>query len=196
MPMPRCREPPARDDGRDRRLQRGDERAGPRGCPDHPGRRSHAAGAGADHPFVGTALRRTGGRPQSRGTSPLHPGAVHDAAPDAGRDVAGHPAVEAAALVKAAQSRSAEPLIAAFTEAAHSLDPSGIEQVLDTARQALGLGRTVDEVLLPAMREIGVWWETGRCDVGHEHLATQTSQAWLARVAPSRPRSGDTSPCC
>ena len=99
----------------------------------------------------------------------------------------GYPAVQAAALAKAAQTRSAEPLITTFTDAAHSLDPSGIEQVLDASHQALGLGRTVDEVLLPAMREIGRWWESGRCDVAHEHLATQTSQAWLARIAPSRP---------
>ena len=37
----------------------------------------------------------------------------------------GYPAVEAAALVKAAQSRSAEPLIATFTDAAHSPRPLG-----------------------------------------------------------------------
>lgn len=106
----------------------------------------------------------------------------------------GHPAAEAAALVRAAQTRSSEPLIAAFTDSAHSLDPAGIEQVLDAAHQALGLGRTVDEVLLPAMREIGHWWETGRCDVPHEHLATQASQAWLARITPPRPQGGPHQP--
>ena len=98
----------------------------------------------------------------------------------------GYEAVQAAALVKAAQTRSAEALIVGFTDAARRLDPSGIAQVLDAAHQALGLDRTVDEVLLPAMREIGRWWESGRCDVAHEHLATQTSQAWLATITPPR----------
>ena len=98
----------------------------------------------------------------------------------------GHRAVEAAALIKAAQTRSTDPLIATFVHAAHHLDPKGIDQILDAAHQALGLGRTVDEVLLPAMREIGRWWESGRCDVAHEHLATQTTQARLAKVAPPR----------
>ena len=101
----------------------------------------------------------------------------------------GHPAVEAAALVKAAQTRSTEPMIATFLHAAHHLDPTGIDQILDAAHQALGLGRTVDEVLLPAMREIGRWWETERCDVAHEHLATQTTQAWLAKITRPRPAS-------
>jgi MerR family transcriptional regulator, light-induced transcriptional regulator len=81
----------------------------------------------------------------------------------------GHRAVEAAALVKAAQTRPTDPLITAFLSAAHLLDPTGIGQILDDARHALGLGRAIDEILLPAMREIGRWWETGRCDVAHEH---------------------------
>jgi methylmalonyl-CoA mutase cobalamin-binding subunit len=44
----------------------------------------------------------------------------------------------------------------------------------------------LDEVLFPAMREIGRRWETGRCDVAHEHLATETSRAWLSRYAQTQ----------
>ena len=40
--------------------------------------------------------------------------------------------------------------------------------------------RTVDEVLLPAMRAVGEGWHAGRTDVSHEHLATTATQAWLA----------------
>ena len=32
------------------------------------------------------------------------------------------------------------------------------------------------------MRQVGVWWETGRCDVAHEHLATEAARAWLNRL--------------
>jgi DNA-binding transcriptional MerR regulator/methylmalonyl-CoA mutase cobalamin-binding subunit len=101
----------------------------------------------------------------------------------------GNPAVQAAALVRAAQTRSTHPLIGTFLEAAHRLDPAGMKRVLDTAQATLGLALTVDEVLLPAMREIGRWWETGRCDVAHEHLATETTQTWLRGFARARPRA-------
>lgn len=101
----------------------------------------------------------------------------------------GHPAVQAAALVRAAQTRATNPLVAGFVEAARQLDPAGINQILVTAHSTLGLAPTVDEVLLPAMREIGRSWEAGRCDVAHEHLATQTSQGWLAAVTRTRPHS-------
>ena len=106
----------------------------------------------------------------------------------------GHPAVEAAALVRAAQTRPTDPLIAAFLDAAHHLDATGIDQSLNEACQALGLERVVVDVLLPAMREIGRWWEMGRCDVAHEHLATQTIQAWLAKFTRPRPRSRQHKP--
>jgi DNA-binding transcriptional MerR regulator len=99
----------------------------------------------------------------------------------------GHPAIEAAALVKAAQNRSPHPMVVGFLRAAHDLDPAGIGQVLDAAHSSLGLGLTVDEILLPALRELGRWWETGRCDVAHEHLATQCVQAWLAHISRSAP---------
>jgi hypothetical protein len=50
------------------------------------------------------------------------------------------------------------------------------------------------------MREIGMRWENGRGDVGHEHLATHATQTWLARVpqAPESPLpgSGPVVLCC
>ena len=101
----------------------------------------------------------------------------------------GQTAVQAAALVQAAETGAANPLITAFLEAAHRLDPAGVGRVLDTARATLGLAATIDEILLPAMREIGRWWETGRCDVAHEHLATTTTQIWLRAYIRTRPRS-------
>ena len=97
----------------------------------------------------------------------------------------GRRAVEAAALVKAGHSTAPGPLIEAFLQAALELAPGGIARTLDTARETLGLDRTVDEVLLPAMREVGEWWHEGRIDVSHEHLATNATQAWLATLHPA-----------
>ncbi|MEJ7743015.1 MAG: B12-binding domain-containing protein [Nocardioidaceae bacterium] len=38
------------------------------------------------------------------------------------------------------------------------------------------------DVLMPAMRQIGYWWEGGRCEVVHEHMATEAVRAWLNRL--------------
>ncbi len=99
----------------------------------------------------------------------------------------GRRTAEAAALVKAGHATSPGPLIEAFVQAAYELAPGGIARTLDAARETLGLDRTVDEVLLPAMRVVGEWWHAGRIDVAHEHLATNATQGWLARVASTGP---------
>ena len=95
--------------------------------------------------------------------------------------------VEAAALVKAGRATSPGRLVEAFLQAAQELAPGSIARTLDAARETLGLERTIDEVLLPAMREVGEWWHVGRIDVSHEHLATNATQAWLATLRPTGP---------
>ena len=99
----------------------------------------------------------------------------------------GRRAVDAAALVKAGDPTLPGPLVDAFLLAARELSPDGIVRALDVARETLGLDRAVDEVLLPAMREVGQWWHVGRIDVSHEHLATIATQSWLARIPPTGP---------
>jgi methanogenic corrinoid protein MtbC1 len=99
----------------------------------------------------------------------------------------GRRTVEAAGLVKAGHATSPAPLVEAFLQAARELAPSSIARTLDAARETLGLDVTVDEVLLPAMREIGEWWHAGRIDVSHEHLATNATQTWLAALRPTGP---------
>lgn len=107
--------------------------------------------------------------------------------------------VEAAAQVRAAQSTSPAPLVAAFLQAARDLQPGTITQILDASEQTLGLGRTVDEVLLPALREVGEWWQHHDADVLPEHLATYATQSWLARSARAGTPQPDMGPvilCC
>jgi len=99
----------------------------------------------------------------------------------------GRRTVEAAALVKAGHATTPGPLVEAFLAAARELAPGSIARTLDAAHETLGLDRTVDEVLLPAMREIGEWWHAGRIDVSHEHLATNATQGWLAARQPNGP---------
>ena len=94
----------------------------------------------------------------------------------------GQSAADAAMQVKSAGPSFLEPQIQQFLDAAHRLDSLEIIAVLDRAKLELGLGRTVDEVVFPAMQQIGRDWRIGRCDVAHEHLATETTSSWLSRL--------------
>lgn len=83
------------------------------------------------------------------------------------------------------------PLLAELLERAAAHDQDGVGEVLDRAEQAVGVDRTLDGLLVPALREIGDRWERGEVDVGVEHLATAAAQRWIARrTAMSTPRRG------
>ncbi|SDS98522.1 B12 binding domain-containing protein [Friedmanniella luteola] len=94
-------------------------------------------------------------------------------------------AVGAAAAV--AQAPSSLELCGQMLAGTHHLDGDEISAVLDVSLRAHGLAATLEEVLLPAMREVGVQWSRGHCDVANEHLATAAVLAWLARRAPDAP---------
>ncbi|MEP6560138.1 MAG: B12-binding domain-containing protein, partial [Nakamurella sp.] len=87
----------------------------------------------------------------------------------------------------------AQDLIHQILAAAERLDPTSIRAVLDEATHAVGPAACIDDVILPAMRQIGVWWAVGHCDVVQERMATEAVRAWLDRrsafaPAPTRPR--------
>jgi DNA-binding transcriptional MerR regulator/methylmalonyl-CoA mutase cobalamin-binding subunit len=95
----------------------------------------------------------------------------------------GQSAAQAAKKVLTVELSSHQPLIEQFVAAAHRLDPHGMTRVLDSARTSSGLDRTLDEVLFPSLQRIGRSWAIGQCDVSHEHLATETTSAWLSQVS-------------
>lgn len=96
----------------------------------------------------------------------------------------GRRAADAAAVVRAAGESETpyQAMIDDFLQAAHRLDSPSVNALLDHARDELGVDSAVCGVLLPAMRQIGLWWQTGRCDVAHEHLAAEVVRAWLNRL--------------
>jgi MerR family transcriptional regulator, light-induced transcriptional regulator len=103
--------------------------------------------------------------------------------------VQGRRPIEAAGLVTSGYAAAPGPLVDAYLDAARELAPDRIARTLDVAHETLGLERTVDEVLVPAMRAIGEGWRAGRIDVAHEHLATTAARAWLSNLAaPGRRR--------
>jgi methanogenic corrinoid protein MtbC1 len=92
---------------------------------------------------------------------------------------AGRTSAEAAALVNAALSASVTELCSALLLAVHRYDPASVVEVLDRGLGLHGLGSTVDDVLFPALREVGNRWAQRTSDVAQEHLASTTIQGWL-----------------
>lgn len=88
----------------------------------------------------------------------------------------------------------ARRFIDAFLDAAQAMEPGRVRTSLDDATEELGLGPTIDDVMMPAMRRIGRWWETGRCGVGHEHLATEAVRMWLGKIVAFAPDPRDVAP--
>jgi methanogenic corrinoid protein MtbC1 len=108
----------------------------------------------------------------------------------------GRRAADAARYVRSMLDQNA-PVAARINQllaASQQMEPDGVRAVLDQAQTELGLDGTLDEVLLPAMRQIGNWWETGRCDVGQEHLTTEVTRGWLARATSFAPDPTDERP--
>lgn len=79
-------------------------------------------------------------------------------------------------------------LIQSLLAASSRLDTIGIRDQLTRSADLIGIGPMIDEVLLPAMRQIGQWWDTGRCEIKQEHLTTEAARSWLdKRMAFSPP---------
>lgn len=86
------------------------------------------------------------------------------------------------------QPEPARSMVTQVLAAAQAMDPTRVRTCMDHAADTLGLGTAIDEVMMPAMRQIGWWWETGKCDVAHEHLATDAIRTWLGKIVAFGPR--------
>ena len=81
-------------------------------------------------------------------------------------------------------SGPAVPFVNSLLDAAARLDPDSVRAQLDQATLALGLATCLDDVVFPALRQIGVFWQTGQCAAPHEHLLSSSVAAWLREVTP------------
>jgi DNA-binding transcriptional MerR regulator len=72
--------------------------------------------------------------------------------------------------------------------ASEQLDSAAIRSILDQASETLGLATCIDDVALPSMRQIGVWWTVGHCDFDQERLTTEAVRGWLDRRSAFAPR--------
>ena len=71
-----------------------------------------------------------------------------------------------------------------FIDSAVRMDARAMLRLLSSYTKRRGVEYTIVNLALPALREIGVRWETGRCSVAHEHLATEQIENWLHRQTP------------
>lgn len=92
------------------------------------------------------------------------------------------------------QEGPARLLVDELLGASDHLDPHGVRQVLDRSVEALGIDASVDDVLMPAMRQVGLRWETGRCDVAQEHMTTEAARGWLSKLLAFGPDPTSDSP--
>lgn len=77
--------------------------------------------------------------------------------------------------------------------AAAVLDTRRMVRVLDLARLVHGLEATLDQVLMPMLREVGYQWSCGSYDVSQEHATSRAVERWLhhqQRLAPPPTRPG------
>ena len=87
----------------------------------------------------------------------------------------------------------ASELVEEFLTCSRASDPFAVREVMSRAERVLGLAGCIDDVLMPGMRQIGLWWATGNCDVDEERLTTESVRAWLndlTSVAPNPNRHG------
>lgn len=81
-------------------------------------------------------------------------------------------------------STPADPL-GAYVDALVRPDPRGARRVVETLVEAGQPARGIYlDVLAPALVEVGRRWQQARISVAHEHLATATTKAIMARLAP------------
>lgn len=93
---------------------------------------------------------------------------------------AGRGAAEAAALVAAAITAPPAQVVDRLLAATHRLHTQSISEALQQSLLTHGLVVTVEQVILPALREIGRQWADGSSDVAHEHLLAGAVQSWLS----------------
>ena len=101
----------------------------------------------------------------------------------------GRRAADAAVLVRDAFD-AAEPYrsaIDAFVALTSDVNPREVDALLDECLERFGLDEAICRVVLPGMRQVGVAWQTGRCEVSQEHHITRATRGWLRKVRSQAP---------
>jgi DNA-binding transcriptional MerR regulator len=86
--------------------------------------------------------------------------------------------------------RALDDARARLVAATRAYDEGGVHALLDEALAAFALETVLQELILPALREIGSEWEQGTLDVGQEHFASNLVRERLLALARLWGRGG------
>jgi DNA-binding transcriptional MerR regulator len=103
--------------------------------------------------------------------------------------VAGRSAQQAVALLQQLAKQHQKEYADRIVKGALALDQQRVRSALEDAAAALTVEQAIEGVVLPALKEIGIKWQRGVCDVAGEHLASGQIRQWLGdmleRARPS-----------
>jgi MerR family transcriptional regulator, light-induced transcriptional regulator len=95
-------------------------------------------------------------------------------------------AAEAAQRALALERPAERGLVGArerLVAAAHAYDEASVHAILDEALAGFSLETTLEQLILPVLREIGDEWERGTLEVGQEHFASNLVRERLLALA-------------
>jgi MerR family transcriptional regulator, light-induced transcriptional regulator len=102
----------------------------------------------------------------------------------------GRSAQQAVILLRQIATRRRQEYADRIVEGALAIDQRRILAALEDAASILTTEQTVEGVILPALKEIGIKWERGACNVAGEHAASGLIRQWLGdALERSRPRT-------
>jgi MerR family transcriptional regulator, light-induced transcriptional regulator len=101
----------------------------------------------------------------------------------------GRSAQQAVTLLRRQASRRRGVEVGRLVQGAVDIDQALVRRALADVEATMNLDEAVESVVIPALREIGLQWEKGACDIAGEHAATGQIRQWLGRLLDeARPR--------
>ncbi len=85
-------------------------------------------------------------------------------------------------------------LVREIVVACADYDPTRVRDGLELAVDVMSLGACFDDVLFPAMRVIGLRWQSRRLDLEAERLSSEAVRGWLEVLALQAPEPTDAPP--
>lgn len=80
-----------------------------------------------------------------------------------------------------------------MVDAAVALDGSRLERTLDETFARVSVSEAIEQVVVPAMEQLGELWRQGRCSVAGEHMASAKVAGRMLKLLQIADRSANTS---
>ena len=84
-----------------------------------------------------------------------------------------------ATIIRPTGTAEVDTRVSALVDAAGRFDEASLLEMLWTAERSMGIGPAVEDLALPALREVGQRWERSDITVAGEHMLTEVVRFWL-----------------